>query len=268
MPSKFEQDYCNLIEKIIFSGQRRETRNHPTYSIFGEKLEINSLEHGHLPLITGRKMYPKGILGEFAAMLRGVTNVADFEKFGCNYWGQWADEDGALRVDYGNTWRDFEGFDQLANVIETLKKDPSDRRMLISGWRPHKLAELSLPCCHMLYQWYVEPDTGYLQMLWYQRSVDTLVGLPSDILLAAIWNILLAKEVGRPPGKITMMLGDTHIYASHWNDAMNYVKQAKHAPLSPKYRIADEANLDNFEPQHLTVFDYNPEAPIKFDVHA
>lgn len=268
MPSPFEQDYIALIYEILSQGNYRNTRNHPTYSLFGKTLVIDELREGKFPLITGRKMYPKGIIGEFAAFLHGVTKVADFEKFGCNYWKQWANDDGSINVDYGNSWRNFNGYNQLAKLIETLKTNPADRRMLISGWRPDKLAELSLPCCHLLYQWYVNPKTDELEMIWYQRSVDTLVGLPSDIVLAAIWNILLANVTGYKPGRITMMLGDTHIYANHSALAVDYCRQAEQACEAPNYFIKLESNFDNFVPSHLQIVDYNPSNPIKFEVHS
>lgn len=268
MPSPFEQDYAALIYDVLANGNYRETRNHPTYSLFGKTLVIDELREGKFPLITGRKMYPKGIIGEFAAFLHGVTKVADFEKFGCNYWKQWANDDGSIDVDYGNSWRDFNGYDQLANVIDKLKNDPADRRMLISGWRPDRLAELSLPCCHLLYQWYSNPKTNELEMIWYQRSVDTLVGLPSDIVLAAIWNILMAKVTGHKPGRITMMLGDTHIYVNHYNKAVDYCRQTEQACDAPDYQIADYSTFDNFDPEDFQLVNYNPSTPIKFEVHA
>lgn len=268
MPSKFEQDYVHLIYNILNNGGLRKTRNHPTYSLFGRTLVIDELREGRLPLISGRKMYPDGIIGEFAAFLHGVTKVEDFEKFGCNYWKQWADKDGSIRVDYGNSWRDFNGYDQLQAVIDTLKTNPADRRMLISGWRPDKLAELSLPCCHMLYQWYVNPTTDELEMIWYQRSVDTLVGLPSDILLAAVWNILLAQVTGFKPGRITMMLGDTHIYKSHYDKAVDYCIQAEFAFEAPTYRFNEACNFDNFKPSDILIENYNPSNPIKFEVYS
>lgn len=269
MPSPFEQDYVNLIKEIMQSGNYRETRNHPTYSLFGKTLVIDELREGRFPLITGRKMYPKGILGEFAAFIHGVTKLEDFEKYGCNYWKQWANpNDLSINVDYGNVWRNFEGYDQLANVIDKLRHNPADRRMLISGWRPHKLAELSLPCCHLLYQWYSNPSNNELEMVWYQRSVDTLVGLPSDIVLAAIWNLLLAQVTNHKPGRITMMLGDTHIYANHYEQALQYCKQAEQACEAPTYYLKSPSNFDNFVPSDLLIDDYNPSTPIKFEVHA
>jgi len=263
----YEQDYATLVESILADGIYRETRNKPTYSLFGKTLFIDELTRGEFPMLSGRKLFHKGVIGEFAAFLHGVKTIEDFEKFGCNYWSKWADQNGNLNVDYGNVWRNFEGFNQLAAVIDQLKADPAGRRHLISGWRPHKLAELSLPCCHLLYQWYVNAETNELEMIWYQRSVDTMVGLPSDVILAALWNCLMAFETGYKPGRIIMMLGDTHIYAPHANNAHEYVDRVSgELPPSPRYGIADGANFDNFNPSHFNLYNYNPLTKLDFEV--
>ena len=180
-------EYPNLIRKILKEGSLRHTRAGNTLSIFGEMLKID-ISVG-LPITRGRKLYVKPILGELAALLRGPKSIEDFKKFGCNYWDSWADQEGKLNLDYGNAWRNFNGVDQLKDLVTTLKTNPTDRRMIITGWRPDNLKSLSLPCCHLLYQWYVREDK-FLDMIWYQRSVDVMVGLPSDIVLASVWTAL------------------------------------------------------------------------------
>lgn len=217
----FEREYANLLTHIRNFGVEKETRNAKTVSLFGQMLKIDMRNSNDFPILQGRKMYPKGVLGEFAAMLRGPKSVQDFKDFGCNYWGQWADEDGDLNVDYGNAWIDWNGINQIEQVSETLRNNPNDRRMIVSGWRPDLIPHQSLPCCHILYQWRVEK--GHLDMIWYQRSVDMMVGLPSDIILAAVWNIMLANEVGLKPGELTFMLGDCHIYEQHFDAYEEYI---------------------------------------------
>lgn len=265
--SRYERNYVQLVWRILREGSFRETRNQPTYSLFGEVLRVPTLVEDKFPLLCGRKMYPKGVIGEMAAFLAGASTVKEFEESGCNYWDQWADEDGKLEIDYGRLWRNFNGVDQIAKVIETLKTNPADRRMIVSGWDPSRLDQLSLPCCHMLYQWYVNPKTKQLDMIWYQRSVDVMIGLPSDVVLAAIWNILMAKAAGLKPGYITMMLGDTHIYADHYEAAKQYLRQAENNILiEPTYHLHSESSIDNFTPGDLRIVDYNPANPIKFEV--
>lgn len=273
--------YSKLINKILDTGEKRASRAGEVYSLFGEQITIDLQESG-FPLLHGRKMFYNGVLGEFAAFLRGPKNIEDFKKFGCNYWDAWKNTDlsgkienqlpvSDINLDYGNAWIDFNGVNQLQNLVDTLIKNPLDRRMIISGWRPDRLAELSLPCCHLLYQWYVRKGE-YLDMIWYQRSVDTMVGLPSDIVLAAIWNIILAYQCGYKPGKITLVLGDTHIYANHIQPTLDYLRQLKEANEDKiikqiNYGIQPNTTVFNFKPDMLDIHEYKSKPAIKFELN-
>lgn len=259
------KQYGGLINKIMHKGQKRETRNVVTYSIFGEVIEIDISEY--FPLLQGRKMFYKPVLGELAAMLRGPKTVDDFKKFGCNYWDSWTEDEGKIEVDYGNAWIDFNGFNQLEDVVNKLQNNPADRRIIVSGWRPDRLDKLSLPCCHMLYQWYVRGE--FLDMVWYQRSVDTMVGLPSDIILCAAWNIILANQCGYKPGVIKLVLGDTHIYDNHVGGTLDYLRSLNNVktPNQVKYAIDPKATVSNFRPEMLTLGNYEPQPVVKFDLN-
>ena len=275
------QGYLPLIQKIIRTGEKRSTRAGDAYSIFGETLVVDISKE--FPLLRGRKMFYKPILGELAALLRGPKNVEDFNKFSCNYWDAWGAKPGdclydgeeakggELQLDYGNAWLDFNGVNQLEELVHTLKTNPTDRRMIVTGWRPDRLKELSLPCCHLLYQWYVR-EGKYLDMVWYQRSVDTMIGLPSDIVLAAAWTMLLANECGYLPGKITMMLGDTHIYANHMASTVDYMRAVeKRYSLaktdSHEYLLDKSATVFNFHPDMFDIVWYEPAPAIKFELN-
>ena len=209
---QFEKDYAELVQKVYIDGDERQTRNAITRSLFGMQLKIDTRDSCKLALIQGRKMYPKGVLGELAAILRQPKHIKQFEEWGCNYWKQWAQEDGFINIDYGNAWFADE---QIARLKDKLANDPYDRRMLINGWRPYRLEHLDLPCCHYAYQFHVTSD-GYLNMVWIQRSVDMMIGLPSDILFAHAWLIAIANQFGYKTGVITMQLGDCHIYEQHY----------------------------------------------------
>jgi len=262
MPSQYEQNYVKLITDIMINGDDRPTRNHPTKAVFGRMLIVNELTYGEFPILQGRKMYYEGVFGELAAFLKGPKTIKDFEDEGCNYWNQWSDKDGSIRVDYGNSWLDFNGINQLQAVLTSLKEDPNGRRHIISGWRPDNLTNLSLPCCHLLYQWYVNGD--YLEMIWYQRSVDTMVGLPSDVILAAAWNILMADAVGLQPGKLTFMLGDTHIYKSH--DVTDYLDTVSLTNNDcPGY--IHMGDINTFNSTSIGILGYRPFPAINFEVH-
>lgn len=216
----FEKSYAELVMDVLMRGEEKQTRNGITKSVFGRTLSFDIGYYG-FPLIQGRKMFYEGILGEFAAMIRKPKHINDFKKWGCNYWDLWAKEDGSIEVDYGNAW--FED-GQMDHLLNCLANNPNDRRMLINGWRPHRLKDLDLPCCHYSYQFYVR-EGEFIDMIWNQRSVDIMIGLPSDIVFAAVWLILLSNQTGYKPGKINMMLGDCHIYNEHIPGATFYIAQ-------------------------------------------
>lgn len=270
--NQFEQAYVNLVLTVLTKGHQREVRNGGALSMFGVCLGIETTHLNILPLLIGRKMYPKGIIGELATILKGASHIRDFEANGCNYWKQWAKEDGSLELDYGNKWLDFGGVNQLEEVVKSLASDPFGRRHLISAWDPARLPELSLPCCHYAYQWYVREENGirYLDMIWHQRSADLMVGVPSDIILAVLLNALMANTVGYRPGNVDMVFGDAHVYNEHIDNAWIYLdaaqsklrqrnrKEIKVAPL-PKL-----ATVFNFSPSDIVFTDYEPNEKIDF----
>lgn len=268
MLSKFEQNYVALVQRVLREGDFRTCRNANTRSIFGPQLVVPNVDYW-APILTGRKMYTKGILGELAAMLRGPQNVADFERWGCNYWKQWADESGNLNLDYGNAW--LEG-GQIERLKDCLANNRTDRRMLINGWVPEHLPQLSLPCCHYSYQFYVSNNT-VLDMVWNQRSADLMIGVPSDAVFAAAWLKAIANEFGLMAGTIYMNLGDTHIYESHVEGAQTYLQQAAWAEfncLMPTWTLTLPAGKDflEFEPSDLEITYEQHAAPIKLELHS
>lgn len=265
MRKDYETSYLNLCLDVL-NQQQRKTRNATTTATFGRQLNFYELPQEVFPILQGRKIFWKGIVGEFAAFLKGPKNLKDFTDQGCNYWKPWADKKGNLNVDYGNAWIDFNGINQLKEVVKSLKEDPNSRRHLISSWRPDKLKSLSLPCCHYAYQWFI--NGKYLEMVWLQRSVDLIIGLPSDIILAALFNILMAQTIGLKPGKFVMQLGDCHIYTSHHKAFEQYQKQLDSIDygLLPSWTLDKKATLFNFKPEMFKVLDYKHEAKILIDV--
>lgn len=262
----FERQYAELLEMILLQGTKRETRNGETTSMFALNLKV-PVGPTFFPILEGRKMFHKGVFGEFAAMIRKPKSLADFEKWGCNYWKLWAKEDGSINVDYGNAWF-ADG--QMDHLLHCLEHNPTDRRMIINGWRPDRLGELDLPCCHYSYQFYVEGDK--LHMIWNQRSVDMMIGLPSDIVFAAVWLITLANQFGYEPGFISMNLGDCHIYAEHYEATGEYVSRVREsaATCGPTYslRMYEGESFETFEPDFLQLHGYNPLPAIKLELKA
>jgi thymidylate synthase len=273
--NQYERDYAGLIRDVLYRGERRQTRNGFTLSSFGKSFKVTGLSKS-FPLLQGRKLFYKGVLGEFAAMLRGPKHIDDFKRFGCNYWDKFANPDGTIDIDYGNQWIDFNGVNQLKMLVESIMNDPHGRRHVINAWRPDRLDKVNLPCCHFLYQFYVTKDDR-VEMLWYQRSADVMIGIPSDVILAAIFLLLVCNETDRKPGDITMVFGDTHIYEEHVVGAETYLQGLKtidYGTTSVKYKLSELASLSEwqykgpevFVPEHLEIENYMPLPAINFEL--
>lgn len=261
----FEYNYRKLVEKILAKGEPRYSRNGETIAIFGEQLKVDLREdEDFIPLLNNRKMYYKGIFGEFAAFMHNAKSVEEFEKYGCNYWKLWADKDGRLELDYSEQLFNFNGVNQLETIIKSLKTQPHARRHVISLWRPDRFEDISLHCCHYSYQFYVT-NGKELNMIWNQRSVDTMIGLPSDIILAYLWVKLLSSHLRLKPGVITMNLGDCHIYSEHIKGAYEYAGEIR-PKLMPKAKLLNDVYITAFTPEDIEVYQYEPHAPIKFDL--
>lgn len=203
-----DEVYRELVEEVLENGTKRETRNGTTLSLFGTSMKFDIEETG-LPLLSWRKIFTKGVVGEFLGFLQDAKTVEEFEALGCPYWKLWADEDGKLELDYPPR-------EQWDLLIQGIKDDPMSRRHIINVWDHKRLDELSLPCCHFNYQFYVRD--GRLDLIWTQRSLDIAVGLPSDLILACLYLEEIGQKTGLEPGRVTMNFGDSHIYEEHIDD--------------------------------------------------
>lgn len=270
----FEHRYLDLLAITVKAGKLRPSRVGHTYQHFGITLGFNDLKLGKFPILTTRRMYPKGIWGELAAFLRGATLLQEFKDFGCNYWDDNAEkwlpnknlpkEHWHVGKIYGAQWRNFgEGTDQIRMLVDGLKTDPYGRRHLLTTYDPSTLWAGCLPPCHLLTQFNVTTD-GCLDALVYMRSVDVALGLPADIVLYATLLLLVAKETGYKPGNLGFMLGDTHVYTKHADQVLEQVQREVLEP--PSYELANEATLDNFVPEHIKLVDYQYHEPIKYEL--
>ena len=266
----FEHSYAQLVSRVLQHGELRHTRNGNTLSTFNAQVVIDDLQFHQFPILRGRQMFYKGVLGELAAMLRRHTCNGDFMEQGCRYWSKFADDDGSLRVDYGNAWFNFNGVNQIAELKRMLREDPTNRRMIISGWNPANLNKLSLPCCHLLYQFYVT-NTNELHMKWYQRSVDVMIGLPSDAIFAAAWLLAICREFGFRPGSIVMDFCDVHIYEEHFEGAQQYIGQWHEVgqylpPAAYVYTAPAGTDFCTFTQQDIEVINYKSCPIINFEL--
>lgn len=248
--------YTDLVAKIYENGFGSQTRNGITRSLFGEFIKFETKQN-KIYIPEGRKLYPKQAIGEFKAFLKGPKSVADFEAHGCRYWAPWADKDGNLNVDYGNAWIDYNGVNQIEYVIAELNKLNS-RRALIDAWRPDRLNDLSLPCCHYSYQF--NRRSKYIDLLWIQRSTDVIIGLPYDIIVAQLLLKYITERMGLLTGEVIMSLGNVHIYMDYEKIAFDIIKNNR------KNKPKTDFNLSfNIKSYFDEKFNLNEDLDIKID---
>lgn len=265
---KNEEKYFSLINDILSTGEVRnaERTGTGTISAFAKTLEID-VSNNTLPLMTHRKMFPKGIIGELISFTKGFTNVADFQKAGCNYWNAWAKDDGDLGPIYGAQWRNFnnESVDQLRTVINEAKVNPQSRRLYVTAWNPAQASEMSLVPCFCGFQLYVGTN-GKLNMHVNMRSSDVIVGLPSDIAFHTLLMHLIANELERPLGKLVMSLTDAHIYNNH----KDFAESIFSLPIfeEPQLLVNKYATVDDCSQDQIMILQYNhgPKAHLEVSI--
>lgn len=221
------KQYQDLIKHILTDGYDTDDRTGTgTRAVFGTKIRFD-LTRG-FPAVTTKKLAWKACISELLWFLSGSTNVDDLRERthgsrdqGKTIWDenyetqarQLGYMDGALGPVYGKQWRDFGGIDQLKLVINRIKQMPTDRRQIVSAWNPAEIDKMALPPCHCFYQFNVR--NGYLDLQWYQRSVDVFLGLPFNIASYAALVHIVAKMCNLIPGDLVFSGGNTHIYMNH-----------------------------------------------------
>ena len=243
------KQYLELLDRVLAEGVRKEDRTGTgTQSVFGHQMRFN-LEEG-FPLLTTKKLHLKSIIYELLWFLQGDTNAKYLQEHGVRIWNEWADENGDLGPVYGSQWRNWngEGIDQLAEVIDKLKHNPNDRRMIVSAWNVGKIAEMRLPPCHMMFQFYVAGNK--LSCMLYQRSCDMFLGVPFNIASYALLTMMIAQVCGLEPGEFIHTLGDTHIYHNHFEQVREQLsRQPLPLPvmkLNPAVKNIDDFTYDDF----------------------
>lgn len=261
------QQYLDLLSRILNEGARREDRTGTgTLSVFGHQMRFN-LEQG-FPLLTTKKLHLKSIIYELLWFLKGDTNVRYLQEHGVRIWNEWADEKGDLGPVYGHQWRawpDYHGgvIDQISQVLDQIKHNPSSRRMIVSAWNVAEVNQMALPPCHCLFQFYVAD--GRLSLQLYQRSADTFLGVPFNIASYALLCMMMAQVCGLRPGDFVYTTGDTHLYLNHLEQAR---LQLTRTPFAlPTMRINPEVNdLFSFRYEDFTLENYQSWPHIKADV--
>ena len=226
--------YLDLLRHVRQHGEIRGDRTGTgTIGIFGAQLRFDLAEG--FPLVTTKKVHLKSITHELLWFLSGSTQNAWLTERGVSIWNEWATEEqcakfgrsaGDLGPVYGHQWRNFgatkqpdgtfanDGVDQVRRVVEEIKRNPSSRRLIVSGWNPEEADQVALPPCHTLFQFYVSTD-GRLSCQLYQRSADLFLGVPFNIASYAMLTHMIAQVTGLKPGHFVHTFGDAHIYSNH-----------------------------------------------------
>jgi thymidylate synthase len=257
------QAYLDLLRHILERGVDKPDRTGTgTRSVFGHQLRFD-LRAG-FPLLTTKKLHLRSIVHELLWFLRGSTNVAYLREHGVRIWDEWADASGELGPIYGRQWRAWEGpdgahHDQIARVIEDLRRDPHSRRHLVSAWNVADLPRMALQPCHALFQFYVANDD--LSCHLYQRSADVFLGVPFNIAEYALLTHMIAQVCRLGPGELVLTFGDVHLYRNHFEQAREQLEREPR-PL-PTLRLNPAIDsIDGFNFEDVVVEGYQPHPAI------
>ena len=253
------KQYLDLLHRIRTEGVRKDDRTGTgTINVFGHQMRFN-LEEG-FPLVTTKKLHLKSIIHELLWFLKGDTNVKYLQENGVRIWNEWADENGDLGHIYGYQWRswpDYEGgfIDQISEAVETIRKNPDSRRIIVNAWNVSDLKNMNLPPCHMFFQFYVADGRLSLQM--YQRSADSFLGVPFNIASYALLLQMMAQVTGLKPGDFIHTLGDAHIYLNHL-EQVDLQLSREPRPLPRMILNPDVKNIFDFKYEDFQLEGYDP----------
>jgi len=259
--------YHEMLRHILNHGTERSDRTGVgTLSVFGYQARYD-LALG-FPMVTTKRLHWRSIAHELLWFLQGGTNVADLHEHGVRIWDQWADSQGSLGPIYGHqwrSWRDIDGgtIDQIAQVIEDIRHNPSSRRLIVSAWNVADLPKMALPPCHAFFQFYVAK--GRLSCQLYQRSGDAFLGVPFNIASYALLTHMIAHVTGLDVGEFIHTLGDAHIYRNHL-DAVSQMLARDPRPLPTLSIDPNVRTIDAIGFEHIHLAGYHPHPTIKAEV--
>jgi thymidylate synthase len=259
-----ETAYLDLMKHVLERGHRKSDRTGTgTLSTFGWQMRFDLSDR--FPLLTTKKLHLKSIIYELLWFLRGDTNVRWLQERGVTIWDEWADASGELGPVYGSQWRSWPAgngttIDQIAKVVESIRRKPDSRRHLVTAWNPAEVDRMALPPCHALFQFYVAD--GRLSCQMYQRSADIFLGVPFNIASYALLTLMVAQVTGFKPAEFVLTLGDAHLYLNHLDQAREQLARAPR-PF-PRMKLNPEVkDLFAFRYEDFTLEGYEPHPGIK-----
>ncbi len=258
------KQYTDLLRHVLANGNKKEDRTGTgTLSVFGHQMRFNLAEG--FPLLTTKKVHLKSIIHELLWFLQGSTNIAYLKENGVRIWDEWADENGNLGPVYGYQWRnwpkpDGTHIDQISQVVESIKKNPDSRRLIVSAWNVADVDQMKLPPCHAFFQFYVAD--GKLSCQLYQRSADIFLGVPFNIASYALLTMMVAQVCGLKLGDFVHTLGDAHIYTNHMEQVSEQLTRDLR-PL-PQMKINPSVtDIFSFKFEDFELLNYDPHPAIK-----
>lgn len=284
------QQYLDLCRHVLEHGEKREDRTGTgTISTFGYQMRFD-LTKG-FPLLTTKKVFYRGIFEELLWFLSGNTNIKPLVDKKVGIWNEWpydkyskspdfkgetleefiekirddqefADKYGNLGPVYGKQWRDFNGVDQITQLIEGIKNNPFSRRHLVVAYNPSEVKDMALPPCHSLFQFYVSADGKKLSCQLYQRSGDVFLGVPFNIASYSLLLAMVAQVCDLEPYEFVHTFGDVHIYLNHL-DQINEQLSRTPRPLPKLVLNKDIKNIFDFKYEDIKIEDYDPYPAIK-----
>jgi len=261
------KQYQDLMRHVLEHGHKKEDRTGTgTLSVFGYQMRFDLAEG--FPLLTTKKVHLKSIIHELLWFLQGSTNIKYLKDNGVSIWDEWADEQGNLGPVYGYQWRnwprpDGTHIDQIAQVVNMIRKNPDSRRLIVSAWNVADVDRMKLPPCHAFFQFYVAD--GKLSCQLYQRSADIFLGVPFNIASYALLTMMVAQVCGLKLGDFVHTLGDAHIYLNHLEQTREQLSRAPRA--LPAMRINPEVqDIFGFRFEDFTLENYDPHPAIKAPV--
>lgn len=283
--------YLSLLQHILDHGVEKNDRtNTGVQSVFGYQMRFDLTEG--FPLVTTKRIHIKSVIHELLWFIKGDTNIQYLVKNGVRIWNDWpykrfqatddylgesmkefidkiknddifAKKYGDLGPVYGKQWRDFDGVDQLSNVIKSLKENPLSRRHIVNSWHAAKIDQMALPPCHMMFQFYVENDKLSLHL--YQRSADVFLGVPFNIASYALLLEMVARITGYKAYELVHTLGDTHIYLNHMDQVHTQLKRNPY-PLAKLVIYGNQKSIEDFKYEDFEIVDYLYHPSIKAKV--